>query len=129
MHETGSDSEKNCNTGFIHVAEPEPPPPFGSPCSNYTCILIYIYIFFSNSFCPRVKEGPLSVLGFMFRLFVQYWQDAGIGAPVAATPARYATHIPLIKIGQLPVLNFQQHFYLLIFIYSPLKILHKKKQF
>ena len=89
MHETGSDSEKNCNTGFIHVAEPEPPPPFWQPLLQlHLYSKFFLLIFYCQLFLPQGKGG--SALRPRLLLYVQYWQDAGIRAPVAATPARCA---------------------------------------
>ena len=48
-------------------------------------------IFSITSFDPRIKEGPLSVLGFNF-MYIQYRQDAGIRTRDAATAARCATN-------------------------------------
>ena len=48
--------------------------------------------FFQTLFTPRVKKGPLSVLVFLIKVLVHYWQDARIRTRDAPTAARCATN-------------------------------------
>ena len=53
-------------------------------------VTVPIHILLLKLFIPRVKKGPLSVLGFYSMYNI--WQDAGIRTRLAETAARCATN-------------------------------------
>ena len=66
----------------------EPDTIYRGPPSLHTCNNFFENFYFV--FCPKVKQGPLSVPGFYFMFNI--WQDAGIRTRVAATAAKCATN-------------------------------------